>query len=207
MLRLRLRGRHHEGHEACDRRGLRLDRAREALHDGDDGPLPGEALPPLEHPDLRAGEPDVRVCDRHDDRAAAVGTRRARPARRPRPHSGTPQLDALAPRGGGRDDPVGGPVEAPVRIRREARGRGARRARVARRDRRFHPRQAARRRARGGCVARAPVPESLRRHEARPDPVRRPHLGRGPDHGRRHRSRDSPTTSSTSRRPRPARTR
>ena len=78
VLRLRLRGRDDEGPEARDRRGLRLDRAREAVHDGDDGPVPGEALPPLEHPRLRAGEPDVRVRDRHDDRAAAVGAGRAR---------------------------------------------------------------------------------------------------------------------------------
>ena len=186
VLRLRLRGRDHEGHEARDRRGLRLDRARQALHDGDDGPLPGQALPPLEHPDLRAGEPDVRVGDRHDDRAAAVGAGRARPARRPRPHSGAAQLDPLAPRGGGRDDPVGRPVEAPVRLRRAARGRGARGARVARRHRRLDARQAPRRGARGRRAPRAPLPEPLRRHEARPDPLRRPHLGRRADHGRRH---------------------
>ena len=29
-------------------------------------------------------------------------------------------------------------------------------------------------------------PEPLRRHEAGADPLRRPQLGRGPDHGRRH---------------------
>ena len=41
VLRLHLRGRHRQGRRARDRRGLRLDRAREALHDGDDGPVPG----------------------------------------------------------------------------------------------------------------------------------------------------------------------
>ena len=109
VLRLHLRGRDDEGHEARDRRGLRLDRAREALHDGDDGPVPGQALPPREHPRLRAGEPDVRGRDRDDDRAAAVDAGRARPARpaaelTPARRGSHP----LAPRGGGRDDPVGG---------------------------------------------------------------------------------------------------
>ena len=36
------------------------------------------------------------------------------------------------------------------------------------------------------AAARAPVPEPLRRHEARAHPLRRPHLGRRADHGRRH---------------------
>ena len=113
VLRLRLRGRDDEGHEARDRRGLRLDRAGEALHDDDHGPVPGQALPPREHPRVRAGEPDVRGRDRDDDRTAAVDPGRARPAGGPRAHAGAPRLDPLASRGGGRDDPVGGPVEAP----------------------------------------------------------------------------------------------
>ncbi len=140
VLRLRLRGRDDEGHEARDRRGLRLDRAREALHDDDDGALPGEALPPLEHPRVRAREPDVRVRDRHDDGTAAVGAGRARPARGPRADADATRLDPLAPRGGRRDDPVGRAVEAAVRLRRAPGGRGARRARVARRDRRLDAR-------------------------------------------------------------------
>ena len=65
---------------------------------------------------------DVRGGDRDDDRATAVVAGRARacspdasstPARR--------GVDPLAPRGGGRDDPVGGPVEAAVRVRRAVR--------------------------------------------------------------------------------------
>ncbi len=145
VLRVRLRGRDDEGHEARDRRGLRLDRAREALHDGDDGALPGEALPPLEHPRVRAGEPDVRVRDRDDDRPAAVGAGRARTAGRTRADADAARLDPLASRGGGRDDPVGGAVEAAVRLRRAPRGRGARRARVARGHRRLDAREAPRR--------------------------------------------------------------
>ena len=38
------RGRHDEGHRARRRRGLRLDRAVQALHDGDDGPVAGPLL-------------------------------------------------------------------------------------------------------------------------------------------------------------------
>ena len=140
VLRLRLRGRHDEGHEARDRRGLRLDRARQALHDGDHGAVPGQALPPPEHPRVRAGEPDVRGGDRDDNGAPAVGAGRARAARGPRAHAGATRLDPLAPRGGRRDDPVGRAVEAPVRVRREAGGRGARGPRVARRDRRLDAR-------------------------------------------------------------------
>ena len=96
------------------------------------------------------------------------------------------RLDPLAPRGGGRDDPVGRPLEAALRLRRASRGRGARGARVARRHRRLDAREAPRRGAGGRPAPRAPVPEPLRRHEARPDPLRRPHLGRRSDHGRRH---------------------
>ena len=82
VLRLHLRGRDDEGHEARDRRGLRLDRAREALHDVDDGPLPGQALPPREHPRVRAGEP---ACTS------------PRSARRPRGRRGRPSSSACSP--------------------------------------------------------------------------------------------------------------
>ena len=44
-VRLLLRGRHREGHPPRRRRGVRLDRAVQALHDGDDGPLPGAHVP------------------------------------------------------------------------------------------------------------------------------------------------------------------
>ena len=67
-----------EGREARGRGGLRLDRAREALHDRDDGPVPGEALPPRLDPAAGAGDGDGRGGDRDDHRAAAVGARRAR---------------------------------------------------------------------------------------------------------------------------------
>ena len=161
------------------------------------GPCQGKLCHLVEHPRVRAGDPDVRDGDRHDDRAAAVVAGRARPARRTRADAGAARLDPLAARGGRRDDPVGGPWKRPyaygenpedeVRAVHESLGvidvstLG----------------QALRRRARGRRAARAALPEPLRRHEAGPHPLRRPHLGRRPDHGRRHRSRGSPTTSST----------
>ena len=45
VLRLPLRGRDHQGHRLRDRRGLRLARAAEALHDRDHGPVPGPHVP------------------------------------------------------------------------------------------------------------------------------------------------------------------
>ena len=45
VLRLPLRGRHHRRHQLLDRRGLRLARAAEALHDGDHGAVPGPDVP------------------------------------------------------------------------------------------------------------------------------------------------------------------
>ena len=77
VLRLRVRGRHDEGRQARDRRGVRLDRALEALHDGDDGPLPGQALPAAEHPSLR--EVSCAATSRRSGRRP-----RGRPGRRSR---------------------------------------------------------------------------------------------------------------------------
>ena len=75
-----------------------------------------------------------------------------------------------------------GVVPTPTATRR----RGQERPRRARRHRRLHARQAARHRPGRRGVLRAAVPEPLRRHEAGPHPLRRPQLGRGADHGRRH---------------------
>ena len=55
VLRLPLRGRDHRRHRLLDRRGLRLARAAEALHDGDHGALPGADVPArLDPADVRA---------------------------------------------------------------------------------------------------------------------------------------------------------
>ena len=75
VLRLLLRGPDDEGPEVRDRRGLRLDRALEALHDGDDGAVPGPALPHELDPRLRQDDRDRREHDRHDDGAPAVHAR------------------------------------------------------------------------------------------------------------------------------------
>jgi hypothetical protein len=75
VLRLRLRGRDGQGPEARDRRGLRLHRARQALHHCDDGPLPGPPVPRALDPPLRAREREGRGDDRDDDCAPALGAR------------------------------------------------------------------------------------------------------------------------------------
>ncbi len=73
VLRLPLRGRHEQGRRPQHRRGLRLDRAGQALHDGDDGSVPGAHVPgPVGPPDGSADgtEPGRRG---HHDRPAALG--------------------------------------------------------------------------------------------------------------------------------------
>ena len=87
VLRLLLRGPDDEGPEVRDRRGLRLDRALEALHDGDDGAVPGPALPHELDPRLREDDRDRREHDRHDDGPAAVHADLDGPARRARRRS------------------------------------------------------------------------------------------------------------------------
>ena len=124
VLRLRLRGRDRQGHEARDRRGLRLDRARQALHDRDDGPVPGALLPPRLDPALRARERDGRGGDRDDDRAAAVGAGHARAARGPAARAGeahvasTTATRSSAPRSCGRAPGAGRTPTATPRPRR-----------------------------------------------------------------------------------------
>ncbi len=69
VLRLPLRGRHHRRHRLLDRRGIRLAGAAEAVHDGDDGPLPGADVP-------------ARL-DPQDGRAQGRAPRRGRADHRP----------------------------------------------------------------------------------------------------------------------------
>ena len=91
-LRLRLRGRDDEGRRPRGRRGVRLDRALEAVHDRDDGAVPGEAVPARVDPALRARDGRERGGGRDDDGAAAVGAGRARPPRRAALRAGAPHL-------------------------------------------------------------------------------------------------------------------
>ena len=193
-LRLRLRGRRRQGPEARDRRGLRLDRARQALHDGDDGPVPGAATATRLDPRLRE---------------ASRAPTRPRSARRPRGRRGRPSRSACWP---GRPhepakrtalhhrhDEAGAEMiwtgawqrphnygDAPAEAQHVHEAR--------RRDRRLDARQAARRGARRGGVPRAAVPEPLRRPRGRPRPLQRALHRRGPDHGRRHDRAGSPTS-------------
>ena len=146
------RGRDDEGHRARRLRGLRLDRALQALHDGDDGPVAGPLLAARLDPRARRPHGADARRGRHDDGAAAVGQRadgRARgPAVRARQALGDPRPPARAEG----DREVGGRLAPRLRLRRPG-GRGARRPRVRGRDRRLHARQAARPRARraGSC--------------------------------------------------------
>ncbi len=111
---------------------------------------------------LRAGEPD-RTSRRSARRRRGRRGRRSSSGSSPAASSTPARRRSIhwPPRGGGRDDPVGGAVEAPVCVRRAARGRGARGARVARRHRRLDAREAPRRRARrrprssSGCTRTA----------------------------------------------------
>ena len=105
------------------RRGLRLDRAREALHDGDDGPVPGALLPPRLDPRLRERAGHRRGGDRHDDRAAAVGAGLARAAGGPPARAREAHGAAPPPRRGGRRDRLDGRVAAAAQLRRCARPR------------------------------------------------------------------------------------
>ena len=83
-------------------RGLRLDRALEALHDGDDGAVPGPALPHELDPRLREDDRDRREHDRHDDGAAAVAPDLDGPARRPAAGAAQAHVAAPPPQGHGR---------------------------------------------------------------------------------------------------------
>ena len=73
VLRLPLRGRDHQGHHLLGRGRLRLDRALEALHDADHGPLPGAHVPArLDPQDGRGHRHDGRGGRAHHRSPALV---------------------------------------------------------------------------------------------------------------------------------------
>ena len=146
-LRLLLRGPDDEGPEVRDRGGLRLDRALEALHDGDDGAVPGPPVPRQLDPRLREGDRARRERDRHDDRPAAARAGLARAARRPPAGAGQADLAPPRPRGARRADDVDRRLEAPALVRPEPGRRGAARPPRGRADRRLDARQDPRHRA------------------------------------------------------------
>ena len=117
VLRLLLRGPDDEGPEVRDRRGLRLDRALEALHDGDDGAVPGPALPHELDPRLREDDRARREHDRHDDGAAPVHADLDGSARRPAAGAAEAHLAAPSPQGHGRHDDVDGRVAPAALVR------------------------------------------------------------------------------------------
>ena len=146
VLRLLLRGHDREGHRAVRRRGLRLDRALQALHDRDDGTVPGPHVrAQLDPADRRADRP-VAARGGHDDGPAAVDQRADGRAGRAPVRAGQALGDPRPPARSGRDRALGGRLAARLRLR-GPRGRGAGGARVGGRDRRLDARQAARARA------------------------------------------------------------
>ena len=170
VLRLHLRGRHREGHQLRDRRGLRLAGVAEALHDAYHGALPGADVPTrLDPPDRRAHGNRVRGR-RVDHRRppwstvpmGAMAGRPFEPAKRSAIH--------------GRHLELGGNIMwagtgAALRLRRP-RSRDDGRARRRRPDRRLDTRQAAGARARRGRLPQPPLPEPLRQPEAGAHPLR-----------------------------------
>ena len=185
VLRLPVRGRHGQGHPPQRRGGLRLDRALQALHDGDHGPLPGAHVPAARGaahgPGDRAGPPERR----HHHRAPAVvggpARRAGRPPDRARQALGHPSPPPRARR----PRHVGRRLAPRLRLRRPA-GRGAGRPRERRAHRRLHAGQAHRARPRGRRLPRSPLPQPLRQPQARAHPLRRADLRRRADHRRRH---------------------
>ena len=141
VLRLLLRGPDEEGPDVRDRRGVRLDRALQALHDGDDGPVPGAALPPGLDPRLREGHGARRGRDRHHDGAAAALARDPRAAGGAAAGAGEANRAPPPPRGSRGNDDVDGRVEAAALVRPGSRRRGPARAPRRRPDRRLDARQ------------------------------------------------------------------
>ena len=106
------------------RGGLRLDRAREAVHDRDDGPVPGQAVPRSRRSGCWRGRPGS------DESAIGTTTARppwaagrARPARRAPPRADEALAAPPPPRGARCQDDVDGRLERPHSLRRR---RGAR---------------------------------------------------------------------------------
>ena len=160
----------------------------QAVHDGDDGAVPGAALPRQLDPRLREGDGARREHDRDDDRAAAALAGHARPPRRAARRSrSSGRRCTTATRSSARTMMWTGAWKRPHSYGPDAGCGGAARPRRRRSDRRLDARQDPRHRPRRGRVPRPRLPEPLLRPEGRPHPLRRAHRRRGPDHGRRHR--------------------
>ena len=105
--------------------GFRLARALEALHDRDDGAVPGQDVPPqLGPPDgARAGRRPRRAARRRDDRPAAAQPDQLLAPGRPRLRAGQAHLGAPLARRPRRQDALGRRLEAALRLRQRPRTR------------------------------------------------------------------------------------
>ena len=117
-VRVLLRGRQRQGHPARRQGGLRLDRAVQAVHDRDDGAMPG--------PDVPAAVGGL-IAQETGRQLADVGTTTARPpwstvptrrARRASDRAGQALVDPRAPPRARREDHVGRRLAPSVRLRR-----------------------------------------------------------------------------------------
>ena len=124
VLRLPLRGRDREGHPPLGRGGLRLDRALQALHDHDDGPVPGPHVPAARGAADGAGDRHEPGRRGHHDRAPALARRADGRARRAALRAGEALRDPRAPPRARRQRDVGGRLAPRLRLRRPE-GRGA----------------------------------------------------------------------------------
>ena len=106
-VRVLLRGRQRQGHPPRCQGGLRLDRAVQALHDGDDGPVPGADVPAAVGPADGAGDRPASRPGRYDDRPAPVVDGAAGRARRAADRAGQALLDPRPPPRARRDRSCG----------------------------------------------------------------------------------------------------
>ena len=166
LLRLPLRGRHREGPAPRRRRGVRRHRDRQALHDGDDGAVPGPPVPARLGAPARPGDRDRRGGARHDDRAAAVDADAARRDRRATAGPRQAHAAARPPRRGRRAHGLDRTLAAAGPLRRRG-GGDPRRARRRRAHGRLHARQADGERARRPALPRRRVPEPDRHARSR----------------------------------------
>ena len=192
VVRRPRRGPDGQGRHLRGARGLRLDRALQALHDGDDGPVAGPLLAARGDPRARPGDRAVARRRRPDHGAAAVVAGADGRARRAPDRARQALVDPRPPPRAGRDGQVGRRLAPRLRLRRSA-GRGRGRPEGGRPDRRLDARQAARPRPRRRRVPRPPVPQPPVQPQAGAHPLRRDQLRR-----RAGSSTTAPSAASTS---------
>ena len=118
VLRLPVRGRDREGHPPERGGGLRLDRALQALHDHDDGALPGPHVPAARGAADGRGDRAEPGRGGHHHRPAAVARGADGRAGRAAVRARQALVDARAPPRARRQRAVGGRLAARLRLRR-----------------------------------------------------------------------------------------